>query len=894
MADYDPDRLLTERAPAGASITVRPAKLARDDLHQLVRKYNPDITEAAIKGEVDNIMRESGGKSAVPGDFNKSGQATSGGLYQHHNTRLTELKSYANKHQRDWTDPEIQVQFSRMEKERDYPSLLKAQQSVTDPAKAEDMFKRIFERPASVLWQNNAQGQPVLGNDRFRFSDYALNEHMNRPGTNIAYMPPGDYLDLSPELSGKPFQNPSGRALMKSFARGDAIEAIPTLDMKVDGNTGTVTDQDGRHRALLAQQEGIDAIPVAIRQQGSGTPTEVQGMSGKLLPNDFVAPKDMPKREAIQQAPTQQREPLSLLERVGTALNPISSAEAAEAPNPYAQFAPKPAADANPYAQFANPSAAQSGPRPNMMEAAARGFSKGFGDTVFAGQELLGKGVQAAGDVGHAGTDLTADARERMAAEAKKAEAAKAAHPLATGIGEFVGGLVMPGGFAVRPARLLGSGAAATGAMQGAAAGMLTPGSQPKPGEEEHFWRDKAAETGLGAGVGGAAGALAGKIGPAVANFISPKMRPNLEKLLSEGVELTPGQMMGGKARRVEDAMTSIPGIGSQIREAQVRSIQTFNRAAINRSLDDIGGKLPPGLNSGHDAIGFAQDAFRDAYDQVIPRMVGKLDRDMLDGLNDIMAKAQRENLPQGLQDELKYTIQQQIIEPFRMRMGQITGTDTQKIGTELDSIINMKRIDKSPYERQAARYLREADKTLDDMMARNNPALQATKDRIDAGYAKFKIVQAAGKAVGTHPDGTFTPAQLNRAVGARDRSKDKAAFARGDALMQDLSKAARDVLPQKVPDSGTPERLAIMHLLSGKLSALPGMAAGMLGGVAYSRPVSHVSNWIMNRLAQPPGANRQPIINAANALGRIGGPIVPPMAGSAMGSMVAPPPPQQ
>lgn len=49
---------------------------------------------------------------------------------------------------------------------------------------------------------------------------------------------------------------------------------------------------------------------------------------------------------------------------------------------------------------------------------------------------------------------------------------------------------------------------------------------------------------------------------------------------------------------------------------------------------------------------------------------------------------------------------------------------------------------------------------------------------------------------------------QLHGAVKAADRSKDKSAFAKGNALMQDLSESGRKVLGSKVPDSGTPTRL--------------------------------------------------------------------------------------
>ena len=38
-----------------------------------------------------------------------------------------------------------------------------------------------------------------------------------------------------------------------------------------------------------AQEEGLDAIPVAINRRGNGTPTEIEGMNGTVLPNDFRA-----------------------------------------------------------------------------------------------------------------------------------------------------------------------------------------------------------------------------------------------------------------------------------------------------------------------------------------------------------------------------------------------------------------------------------------------------------------------------------------------------------------------------------------------------------------------------------------------------------------------------
>ena len=346
--DFDPDSLQTAPPPSAASMKVRPQadQLTRGDAARLVRKYNPDITDAAVQGEVDNIMRESGGKPAVPGDY-EGGKATSGGLYQDHNTRLTALKDFAAKEGKPWTDPEIQVRYARLEKERDYPSLLKLQQTTDDRSIAEDSFKRIFERPASVLWGNSAQGKPL-------FSDYAQREHDGRPNTDVLMMEPQEYLDLAPDLGGKPFESPSGRSLMKSFNRGEQVEAIPTLDVNVDGPTATVTDQDGRHRALLAQQQGVEAIPVAVRKTGEGDPKEIVGLSGKMMAHDF------PK--AAEYQPSQS----SSAPKPGVSL--FGQAQAAEPARDQAGNA----VDDDPYAQFVTP-AKQPEAAPAQPRTAAQG-----------------------------------------------------------------------------------------------------------------------------------------------------------------------------------------------------------------------------------------------------------------------------------------------------------------------------------------------------------------------------------------------------------------------------------------------------------------------------------------------------------------------------------------
>lgn len=482
------------------------AKLTRGQVTDLIGKEMPGLSKAGVEGVVRNVIRESGGNS---GD-DTGDHGTSGGLFQHHNTRLTGLKDYAKTQGTDWKDPATQVKFAATELKRDYPTLLAQLQHADDPAEAEDSFKRVFERPASIMWEN----KPKLASDNYRYSDYALGEHKGRKDTDTVYMTPMDFLDLSPDLEGKPFASRSGQSIRDSVGRGEDIESIPSLDMKVNGKTGQVTDQDGRHRALLAQEHGVDAIPVAIHKTGEGDPTEIQGLSGNVIPNDFQKADTAPK---------------SLLSRIGNAITP--KAEAAEAPqglrpvdgNPFeatggasAKAAEKPQAGLR--AVEGDPFAAKKEPD-GMIGSAARGFSKAVGDTVYGGQELIGKGLQAVGATG-IGTSMVTDARARAKEQEDLAAPDKAAHPYATGAGALVGdiaaGLALPGGIAGK----IGGNALRTAALGGAVSGALQP-----VGNDNAYWLQKAGQTALGAGLGAGVHAVAQKVG----DIIAPRMRPLYE-----------------------------------------------------------------------------------------------------------------------------------------------------------------------------------------------------------------------------------------------------------------------------------------------------------------------------------------------------------------------------
>jgi hypothetical protein len=108
---------------------------------------------------------------------------------------------------------------------------------------------------------------------------------------DLLYMHPRDYLALSPSMDSDSGYSAAGwQSLRSSLANGQPVRQLPTLDTTITGPTATVTGQDGRSRALMASMAGIDAIPVAVRQKGEGTPSEIQGMQGGVVPMSATAP----------------------------------------------------------------------------------------------------------------------------------------------------------------------------------------------------------------------------------------------------------------------------------------------------------------------------------------------------------------------------------------------------------------------------------------------------------------------------------------------------------------------------------------------------------------------------------------------------------------------------
>ncbi len=387
--------------------------------------------------------------------------------------------------------------------------------------------------------------------------------------------------------------------------------------------------------------------------------------------------------------------------------------------------------------------------------------------------------------------------------------------------------MTLPVGLAGKAATTLG-GMALKGAAQGAISGALNPVT-----EGDSFWTDKAGQVGMGA----AGGAVLAPVAGAAARLISPKASTDAEiaALRAAGVRPTVGQTLGGVANSVEEKLQSVPILGDAIRAARGRATDDFRAAAMDRAAAPVGSSVK-GLDGG-EAIGELSKRIGQAYDDVLPKMsVNALDPEFVNKMANLRGMVK--SLPAEEARQFDAIIAREI-DGRLAKNGVLSGQNLKDAWISLREL--SAKFQKSPdaYQQQLGDAVKQAFTELKTHVTQSNSAqnVSALKNA-DLAWANFKRLQRAAGAIGAE-DGQFSPAQLQAAVKAMDRSKDKAQFARGDALMQDLSAVGKKRLSNKVPDSGTAGRVAMGAgaLASGALN--PAIPAGLLAGAAAYTPAA-------------------------------------------------------
>ena len=401
----------------------------------------------------------------------------------------------------------------------------------------------------------------------------------------------------------------------------------------------------------------------------------------------------------------------------------------------------------------------------------------------------------------------------------------------ATGVlPRLLGGPSGPGqGGAQTAAGAVGNAAVgAGGVLGGKAAETLMPEGSPYQGAA-----NVAGQIAGGALTSGALSAGANTL----ARAVQPNVSPNVRLLMDEGITPTPGQILGGRIGRTEEALTSVPIAGDAIKAARIRANEQFNRGALNRALAPIGEKLDDATPLGRDAIAEAGDKIAAFYDKLVPTLFAKVDQQFASDLTRLSQMSHF--MPRDRAQQFGNILKAQVGDKLSPA-GVMTGPSFKEAESELGRLARSYRHSSVADERQLGGALMELQATLRDWLARSNPKAAPDLGKVNSAYAQLLRVEGAAAKPGTEP-GVFTPAQLQAATRQLDPTMRKRATARGEALMQDYADAGRDVLGARLPDSGTPYRTLTAFLGGAGMGLNPAAAgaaaAGGLGASALYSP---------------------------------------------------------
>lgn len=345
------------------------------------------------------------------------------------------------------------------------------------------------------------------------------------------------------------------------------------------------------------------------------------------------------------------------------------------------------------------------------------------------------------------------------------------------------------------------------GVARAALGGALGAGAQPiQPGQTIG---DYAGQVAAGAAGGGALGV----VGKALKGVTLSK---EAQLLKDAGVTLTPGQVLGETAKKIEDKATSIPILGDAIASAQRGSINDFNKALYKDVLAPIGGKPPTTV--GRDAIDAISQKLSDKYDEILPKLTFQADSQFM---KDIQPIAQTVNsLPPDMQRRFGEVVDRNFFS--QLKNGQMDGQTMKKVESVLGQEASKYRSSPDPFHRDMGQAIGDVQTSMRQALVRSNPAQAQDLQALNGAYARFSTLRNAGARV-NDPGKPIMPGQYQAAVKAADKTVAKGNFAKGKARGQDMSDAAMNVLGQKYPDSGTAGR----GLLAG----------GLAGGAGYLSP---------------------------------------------------------
>lgn len=327
----------------------------------------------------------------------------------------------------------------------------------------------------------------------------------------------------------------------------------------------------------------------------------------------------------------------------------------------------------------------------------------------------------------------------------------------------------------------------------------------------------------------------------------SAETRRLVEVAQAEGIPLTPGQATGSRPlRTTESVFATLPSTAGRQAEINQQQIEAWNKAVLARA--GVRGEAlatPEVLRTARERIG-------GELGDLAARNTLQVDRNVMQGVQNVATEAKR-YLPA---DKAKPVLAR--ISDFIDKIDTTTFKVDGKAYAKLDSALSTQiRGETDGNVRNVLQQLRDALRTGMDASISGQDAQAWAEARRQ--YANLSLITRAMNAPNVNTAaGNIPPAALSQALASGPQRN----YAMGRGDLNDLSRVGRAFIQDAIPNSGTPERLAIQGLLTGGLTSggsvfSPEMMAGAAAGLALPRAAQAVyyspmmRNYLTNQLAE-------------------------------------------
>lgn len=496
----------------------------------------------------------------------------------------------------------------------------------------------------------------------------------------------------------------------------------------------------------------------------------------------------------------------------------------------------------------------------------AKGYLGGFGDEIYGGLAALGaKGVGELADL--AGVP---NRYEQMSVGDIYRQERDAARQSLKSIEQEDPGIAIAGqivGAVANPVKFKG-GMIARGGKDAAMFALGDSEADLTKGDVGGALQDTLTGAALGAGTGAVLGGASKVLKPAGDKAISATRKASRKAMEQIGInDLTPGQATGNRALNVLDgALDDMVTTSGAARKKQEGQLRKFTRAALQKAGIEAD-ELTPEVRE------VAEAQFNRSYQDIFDGESVKLGENLRKAVRQIR-RTEANKVSQNMTPAIKSYISD------LSKARNMTGRDYQAMRSRMTKQIRS-LTSSDPFAADVVRSLRDA---LDGAATLSIPAQKMQQlQKVNTQYSNYKLLT---KAISTTTDdaieGLLSPKKLLQSIETNNKTKSQAGYGE----LYDLSRSASNVLPNRVPSSGTSERQLGQRLLTagaaggGGLGAYavtgdPELAAYTAGGLLVAPKIAQKA--LNAKAAQSyftkgiPGLNRVPdgvgnVINRAAA----------------------------